>query len=122
MMLQESFPDYIIDEAWDAKTVMALMKKNEYPLVLLDLVMPNTDPTILLHHIKNFHPETKVLVLSMNDEALYGVRSIRLGAKGYLKKRCAQRGACKGDQYYSGRQKICKSGVERNIIGKFSGG
>jgi DNA-binding NarL/FixJ family response regulator len=48
--------------------------------------MPNTDPTILLHYIKNFHSETKVLVLSMNDEMLYGARSIQLGAQGYLKK------------------------------------
>jgi two-component system, NarL family, invasion response regulator UvrY len=86
MMLQESFSDYIIDEAWDAESVMALMKKNEYPLVLLDLIMPNTDPTILLHYIRNFHSETKVLVLSMNDETLYGARSIQQGAQGYLKK------------------------------------
>lgn len=86
MMLQESFSDYIIDEAWGAKSVMTLMKKNTYQLVLLDLVMPDTDPTILMHYIKNFHPETKVLILSMNDEMLYGTRYIQLGALGYLEK------------------------------------
>ena len=86
MMLQAFFSDCTIDEAWDAESVMALMKKNEYPLILLDLVMPNTDPTVLLHHIKSFHPNTKVLVLSMNDEMLYGARTIQLGAQGYLKK------------------------------------
>lgn len=86
MMLVELFPDCIIDEAWDTESVMALMKKNTYTLVLLDLVMPNTDPTILMYHIKNFHPKTKVLVLSMNEEALYGARFIQLGAHGYLKK------------------------------------
>jgi two-component system invasion response regulator UvrY len=125
MMLQESFPDYIIDEAWDAKTVMALMKKNEYPLVLLDLVMPNTDPTILLHHIKNFHPETKVLVLSMNDEALYGVRSIRLGAKGYLKKDAPKEELAKaintilaGRKYVS--QELNETLLESSLEGKLA--
>lgn len=86
MMLLGAFSDCTIDEAWDAESAMALMKKNEYTLILLDLVMPNTDPTVLLHHIKSFHPNTKVLVLSMNDELLYGTRTIQLGAQGYLKK------------------------------------
>lgn len=86
MMLQESFSDYTIDEAWSAKSVMSLMKKDTYTLVLLDLVMPDTDPTILMHYIKNFHPKTKVLILSMNDETLYGTRCIQLGAQGYLEK------------------------------------
>ena len=86
MMLQESFSDYTIDEAWSAKSVMSLMKKDTYTLVLLDLVMPDTDPTILMHYIKNFHPKTKVLILSMNDETLYGTRYIQLGAQGYLEK------------------------------------
>lgn len=90
MMLRESFSDCTIDEAWDAESVMALMKKNAYPLVLLDLVMPNTDPAVLLHHIKHFHQTTKVLVLSMNDEMLYGARTIQLGAHGYLKKDAAR--------------------------------
>ena len=86
IMLQDSFPAYNIDEAWDAESVMALMKENTYVLVLLDLIMPNTDPTTLLHHIKNFYPHTKVLVLSMNQELLYGARAIQQGAQGYLKK------------------------------------
>jgi DNA-binding NarL/FixJ family response regulator len=86
MMLRESFPDYVIDESWDMESVMTLMKDNPYALVLLDIVMPNTDPTVLLHHIKNFHTQTKVLVLSMNEDMLYGARSIQQGAHGYLKK------------------------------------
>jgi len=86
MMIRETFPGCTPDEAWDAESVMALMKKKIYPLVLLDLVMPDTDPNALLHHIRNFHPETRVLILSMNDEALYGSRFIQLGANGYIKK------------------------------------
>lgn len=86
MMIQETFPGCTPDEAWDAESVMALMKKKAYPLVLLDLVMPGTDPNALLHHIRSFHPETRVLILSMNDEALYGARFIQLGAHGYVKK------------------------------------
>lgn len=86
MMIQEMFPGCKSDEAWNAESVMGLMKKNRYQLVLLDLVMPDTDPNALLHHIRNFHIDTRVLIISMNDEALYGARFIQLGAHGYVKK------------------------------------
>jgi two-component system invasion response regulator UvrY len=86
LMLGQFFPGYTIDEAEDTEGVMQLMKKNDYSLLLLDLVMPGNDGNTLLHYVTNFHPQTKVLVLSMNDETLYGMRSLQLGAKGYLKK------------------------------------
>jgi two-component system, NarL family, invasion response regulator UvrY len=86
LILGQFFPGYTIDEAEDAEGVMRLMKKNDYSLLLLDLIMPGNDGNTLLHYVANFHPLTKVLVLSMNDETLYGMRTLQLGAKGYLKK------------------------------------
>jgi DNA-binding NarL/FixJ family response regulator len=88
-VLHKSFPNCIFDEAWDAETVMESLKKHTYTIILLDLNMPDTDPSILLHWIKSFHPETKVLVISMNEETLFGLRSIQLGAHGYIKKDAA---------------------------------
>lgn len=86
LTLQEYAAHYTFDEAWDAETVMEQLKRQQYELVLLDLNMPDTDPSILLHWIKSFHPLTKILVLSMHEESLFGLRSIQLGAKGYIKK------------------------------------
>lgn len=86
MVLKDFFPDHAVDEAWDAESVIEQLRKKEYQLILLDLVMPNTDASILLPYIKNIHPTVKILILSMNDETLYGLRSIHLGAHGYLKK------------------------------------
>lgn len=85
-LLSKHYRDYAIDEAWDAETVMKQMKENEYELVLMDLIMPDSDPNTLLHWIKNFYPKSKVLVLSMSDEALFGMRAIQLGAVGFLRK------------------------------------
>lgn len=85
-ILRNSFPDCILDEAWDAETVMGNLKKHSYAIILLDLNMPDTDPSILLHWIKSFYKETKVLVISMNEETLFGMRAIQLGAHGYIKK------------------------------------
>jgi two-component system invasion response regulator UvrY len=85
-VLHKSFPDYTLDEAWDAETVMENLKQHSYAVILLDLNMPDTDPSILLHWIKSFHNTTRVLVISMNEELLFGMRSIQLGAHGYIKK------------------------------------
>jgi two-component system invasion response regulator UvrY len=86
LTLQKHFPDYSFEEAWDGETVMKQLEQQAYDLVLLDLNMPDTDPGILLHWLKTAQPHIKVLVLSMNEERLFGLRSIQLGAKGYLKK------------------------------------
>lgn len=84
--LNNHFDDCQIDESWDGASVMEQLNANTYDLVLLDLNMPETDPSVLLHWIKNFHKETKVLVVSMNEENIYGKRTLEMGAQGYLKK------------------------------------
>jgi two-component system invasion response regulator UvrY len=86
LMLGDFFPEYIIDEAYDGDSVVNQMKSNGYDLLLLDMVMPDTDSNLLLQYLRSFHPQTKVLILSVNDEIFFGTRAIELGAKGYLKK------------------------------------
>lgn len=84
--LFNQFTDAQIDEGWDGQTVMALLKINKYDLVLLDLSMPDTDPITILHWIRNFQPDTKVLIVSMNSEAIFGKRALQMGAHGYIEK------------------------------------
>lgn len=86
LMLVDAFPEYIIDEAFDGDSVISHMKSNGYDLLLLDMVMPDTDSNALLQYLRSFHPQTRVLILSVNDEIFFGTRAIELGAKGYLKK------------------------------------
>jgi DNA-binding NarL/FixJ family response regulator len=84
--LLNHFTDAQIDEGWDGQTIMTQLKINRYDLVLLDLGMPDTDPMTILHWIKNFHPDTKVLIVSMNSEAIFGKRALQMGAHGYIEK------------------------------------
>ena len=86
IMLGDFFPGCIIDEAFDGESVQSQMKNNNYDLLLLDMVMPDTDSNSLLQYLRSFHPQTKVLILSVNDETFFGTRAIELGARGYLKK------------------------------------
>lgn len=55
-------------------------------LVLLDISLKGGNGIELLKNIKVRHPKLLVLILSMHDESLYAVRSLRAGAAGYVMK------------------------------------
>lgn len=86
IIIRENFPDKEVMEAFNGKTVMEQMQRDKFELVLLDLVMPDTDSGALMQWITSRYPETKILIVSMNPENLYGKRYLQLGAQGYLKK------------------------------------
>ena len=86
LALHNHFKDSQIDESWDGASVKAQFAMHAYDLLLLDLNMPETDSTVLLQWILEFHVNTKVLVVSMNDESIFGKRSLQQGAHGYLEK------------------------------------
>lgn len=84
-MLNE-FADAEIDESWDGQSIMTQLKIKVYDLILLDLSMPDTDVSTILHWVRNFHPDTKVLIVSMNNEVVFGKRALQMGAHGYIEK------------------------------------
>ncbi len=86
IIIKENFPDKEVYEASNGKSVMEQMQQSKFELVLLDLVMPDTDSGVLMQWITAHYPETKILIVSMNPEHLYGKRYLQLGAQGYLKK------------------------------------
>jgi len=61
----------------------------DYALVLLDISMPGRNGLEILKCIKRDKPTVPVLMLSMHSEGQYAVRSLRLGAAGYITKESA---------------------------------
>ena len=54
--------------------------------VILDINMPGKSGLEALKDIKQLYPNLPVLILSMFSEDQYGIRAIKAGASGYLKK------------------------------------
>lgn len=81
---------YVVSfRAENGKDFIEKFRSNEYntpEIILLDLNMPLMDGFETLTWIKNNKLKSKVLILSMNDDEQGIVRSIRLGANGYLLK------------------------------------
>jgi DNA-binding NarL/FixJ family response regulator len=52
----------------------------------MDVNMPNGTVQEAIDYIKIHQPELKILIFSSQDEELYGIRYLKMGAGGYLSK------------------------------------
>jgi len=76
----------VTGEAADANELLDLLEKEQFEIVVLDISMPGKSGLEALKDIKIRYPHLPVLILSMFTEDQYGIRAIKAGAAGYLKK------------------------------------
>jgi DNA-binding NarL/FixJ family response regulator len=76
----------VCGSAEDGRSALEKIGLLKPDLVLLDICLKDKDGLDLLREIKSRWPEQRVLMLSMHDEVLFGPRSLRLGAMGYVNK------------------------------------
>lgn len=75
-----------VGTALNGAEVLYLLEHLAVDVVLMDLDMPEMDGREATQRIKTKHPGTKVLVMTMNDEAAVVRELMALGADGYLLK------------------------------------
>ncbi|HTN26543.1 MAG TPA: response regulator transcription factor [Burkholderiales bacterium] len=93
-------------EAANGDEVLALVRKHEFDLALLDLSMPGLSGIALIKRLKVERPKLRILVLSMHGEAQYAARALKAGASGYLTKDSA------AAQLLGAIRKIAAGGVQ----------
>ena len=76
----------VAGEAENSAKLMELLEKENWNLVVLDINMPGKSGLEALKDVKHLYPDLPVLILSMFSEDQYGLRAIKAGASGYLKK------------------------------------
>ena len=85
--LIESEPDLVVGaEAADCKAAIEAFMRVQPDLVIVDLALGDDDGFNLVVWMHAHHPDTPVLVLSMYEESVFAERSLRAGARGYIKK------------------------------------
>lgn len=72
-----------VDTANDGLSALEQITKNNYQVVLLDLIMPNMDGFEVLTELKKLKNQTPVLVFSNLSQEEDRKEVIELGAKGY---------------------------------------
>jgi DNA-binding NarL/FixJ family response regulator len=76
----------VTGEASNAAEIFLLLEKEEFEIIILDISMPGRSGLEALKDIKKNYSAIPVLILSMFSEEQYGIRAIKAGASGYLKK------------------------------------
>ena len=76
----------VCGDAGSAREGLEVVGKLKPDLAIIDLTLPDKNGLELVKDIRAAHPATQCLVLSMHDESLYGERSLRAGARGYVMK------------------------------------
>ena len=76
-------------EAGDVETAFHEISEKMPDLVIMDISINGQNGLALTKKLKTKFPHIKVLVHSMYEESVYGQRSIRAGAMGYIDKRHA---------------------------------
>jgi len=80
----------MVGEAQRDHEVMALLRREPWDLVTLDLNLPGRSGLEILKDIRTEFPRVPVLILSMYPEEQFALRVIRAGAAGYLNKNAAR--------------------------------
>lgn len=88
-ILIEAFPDAQIAEAVDAEEVIAKAVIERWDIIISDLSMPGRSGLDVAQDIKQNHPKTPVLILSIHPEEQYAIRALKSGASGYISKDAA---------------------------------
>jgi DNA-binding NarL/FixJ family response regulator len=76
----------VTGEAGNADEVFEILKTNNFDIAILDINMPGKSGLDLLKDLKIQYPRLPVLILSMYGEEQYGIRALKAGALGYLRK------------------------------------
>jgi DNA-binding NarL/FixJ family response regulator len=108
--LIESEPDLAVcGQAGSSAAALQAAQQSQPDLVIVDLSLGESDGLELVKEMKRRHPGIPALVLSMHDEAVYGERSLRAGARGFVNKQqldetvlVAIRRLLAGETYMSG--------------------
>ncbi|MEI8385063.1 MAG: response regulator transcription factor [Nitrosomonadaceae bacterium] len=88
-MLETESDIKVMAEAGTSVEALISAKKQKFDIAVLDISLPDSSGLDLTKKLIRAHPEIKILMLSSYDESVYGLRSLKLGASGYLTKDCS---------------------------------
>jgi DNA-binding NarL/FixJ family response regulator len=76
----------VIGEAVDGDALLTALRQGLPDVVLCDMSMPGRSGIDLIKTIKAQWPDLPLLILSVHEDDMYAVRTIKAGAMGYLTK------------------------------------
>ena len=78
-----------VDSASSGAEAIKKAKMEQYEVIVLDISLPDMNGLDVLKVIKKALPDTPILMLSIYPEEVYGIRTLKAGAAGYITKESA---------------------------------
>jgi two-component system, NarL family, invasion response regulator UvrY len=79
----------VIGEAADATEAHALFRKLAPQIVVMDITLPGLSGIEAMRRMLDQEPDTRVLIFSMHEDAIFAKRALQAGAFGYVTKASA---------------------------------
>jgi DNA-binding NarL/FixJ family response regulator len=76
----------VIAEAGDGPSALEIIRELEPQLVVLDLDLPRLNGLDVIERVRKALPETKLVVLSGQEESIFGARAVKAGANAFISK------------------------------------
>ena len=85
-LLMEHFPTCVVTGTTDFNKTLAMLDKQKFDLLIMDINIPGGDKTGMIHSVRMKQPTLPILVCSSYDEQLYALPFLKAGANGYISK------------------------------------
>jgi len=112
----------VCGQAEDAHEAMQAIRALAPDLVIVDISLKDTSGMELIKDLKVQYPRLPVLTLSMHDEAVYGERALRAGARGYIMKQEATEKVVTAIRRVLAGEIYVSSGMAAKMVSKIVGG
>ncbi len=110
----------IVAEATDGVAALNETQKRDFDLLIVDLAMPRLGGMAVIEKLRRNKKSTKILVLSMYDDAQFVARAMKAGANGYLLKQALDEDLFHAiDQVLDGKRFISKS-IDQAALTEFT--
>jgi DNA-binding response OmpR family regulator len=77
---------YQVETADSGEAALEILREDGFDLVLLDIRMPGLDGMEVMHEMRKYHPETRIIIITGFGSLESAIEAIRSGAHDYLLK------------------------------------
>ncbi len=110
----------VVAEGTDGVTALKLIESTPFDLLIIDLAMPRLGGIAVIEELQRLKVKTKILVLSMYEDAQFVARAFKMGANGYLLKHAMDEDLFHAiDEVMSGNRFISRS-IDRDALTEFT--
>src|SRR5918999_399781 len=112
----------VVGVAFDGEEAVALCRKEEPDVVLMDISMPKMDGISATREIRNLLPQTAVVILTAHEDDEHVFDGIKAGAQGYLLKDSEPENLSRAIRTVHAGNTIIAPDLAQKMLNTFEGG